>query len=104
MSFFGSYKAASLSRRSSGTSAMPRFASRGFEERLETSALVSMTNNEVLPTCGRPTIPVFINDDFSVGRENAELSMINGARFPRAHRGLKRPRFLPTGCARYACD
>src|SRR6478672_9992915 len=61
VSFLGLYCAARRSRRSSGTLAIPRCASRGLEwPRLDTSTLVRILNSDVLPTCGRPMIPVFI--------------------------------------------
>ncbi len=61
VSILGLYWAARRSRRSSGTLAMPRCASRGLEcPRAETSTLVRILNSDVLPTCGRPMIPVFM--------------------------------------------
>src|SRR5258708_7277626 len=61
VSFLGLYCAAKRSRRSSGTLATPRCASRGLEYvRLEISALVRILNRDVLPTWGRPMIPVFM--------------------------------------------
>src|ERR1700753_1767650 len=59
--FFGEYIADSLSSRSSGTRATPMCASRGFEyPRSSSLALVRILNREVLPTWGRPIMPVFI--------------------------------------------
>src|SRR5215469_9355721 len=63
VSFLGLYCAASRSRRSSGTLAIPRCASRGLAKaRLEMSALVRILNRDVLPTWGRPIMPVFMEE------------------------------------------
>src|SRR5450755_2083637 len=60
VSFFGLYSAARRSRRSSGTLATPMWASRGLLACAERCALVRMRNSDVLPTWGRPIMPVFI--------------------------------------------
>src|SRR5271167_1345217 len=51
------------SRRSSGTLATPTCASRGLEEVAPPSVLVKIRKREVLPTWGRPMMPVFIRAD-----------------------------------------
>src|SRR5580693_1351307 len=60
VSFFGLYSAARRSRRSSGTLATPMWASRGLLVCAERCALVRIRNRDVLPTWGRPMMPVFI--------------------------------------------
>src|SRR5258706_13511348 len=58
--FFGLKRADSLSRRSSGTLAMPTCASRECRACASSFAFVRIRNSEVLPTCGNPMIPVFM--------------------------------------------
>src|SRR5215831_12052707 len=87
VSFLGLYCEARRSRRSSGTLAIPRWASRGLAKvRLEISALVRILNRDVLPTCGRPIMPVFIGST----QQSAVSTQFHAAASLRLYQGVKR--------------
>src|SRR6266404_3641964 len=62
--FFGLKRADSLSRRSSGTLAIPTCSSRECRAWASSFVFVRILNSEVLPTCGKPMIPVFMTIDY----------------------------------------
>src|SRR5258706_12592927 len=84
--FFGLKRADSLSRRSSGTLAMPTCASRECMACASSFAFVRILNSDGLPTCGNPVIPVFM-------RVSASLmgSLAGSFRLPPRHTP-RRPR------------